>query len=256
MFISPLFEMSSLPYEILTLIFDRLCLKDLLQCQLTSKEWCRNSLTSVYSNADLYSGEEARLFIRAISNSPQLGLYLCGEDSLAGYRTICDQIDQFKNLRRPTFDILSYTYLTHFDGLIEKCPHLKDVDSNAIQRPNKPGLEPMIHPRPDIHTLECDWKLICIESQLEYVMRKFPNLQRLRILTTDREPEVSGPTFIKFIQYAMSTSEFSLRIYVRKEYFYPVYEDKKCMYKQNGSYSYRYASFITRLVNMARSPYG
>ncbi|KAI9272425.1 hypothetical protein EDC94DRAFT_645103 [Helicostylum pulchrum] len=144
---------------------------------------------------------------------------MTGDDSLPGYRTICDRIDQFKNLQRLIFKIQSRIYLTHFDGLIEKCLPLKEltfkVDSKAIQRPNE--LESMIRPRPDIHKLDCDWKLICTERQLEYVMRKFSNLQTLIILGTDSEPEVSGPTLIKFVQYVLSTPEFLLRIYVRKE---------------------------------------
>ncbi|GAA5795544.1 hypothetical protein HPULCUR_000903 [Helicostylum pulchrum] len=44
-------------------------------------------------------------------------------------------------------------------------------------------------------------------------MRKFSNLQTLIILGTDSEPEVSGPTLIKFVQYVLSTPEFLLRIY-------------------------------------------
>ncbi|KAI9271010.1 hypothetical protein EDC94DRAFT_690904 [Helicostylum pulchrum] len=296
--------MSSLPSEILTLIFNHLEIKGLLHCQLTSKQWHINSLTHIYSNVDLYSGEEARLFIRAISNSPQLGKYLniidlsdvlngmndeiletitqhcpniteikcsekylsfwtqlmhagrqgqlpylkvlpdpdytnwksyvytalsfknsltsldiLGDDGLRGYRTLCDQLDQFKSLQRLDFGIQSYMYLSHFDGLIDKCPHLKEltfcVDTDAIQPPNEP--EPMVRPRPDIHILNCDWELICTESQLEYVMRKFSNLQKLRIWATGREPEVSGPALIKFVQYAMSTPYFKLRILVKKE---------------------------------------
>ncbi|KAI9273418.1 hypothetical protein EDC94DRAFT_644666 [Helicostylum pulchrum] len=66
--------MSTLPSELLTRIFNRLEIKDLLQCQLTSKQWHRNSLAHTYSYAGLR--EKSRLFIRTISNSPQLGKYL------------------------------------------------------------------------------------------------------------------------------------------------------------------------------------
>ncbi|KAI9265377.1 hypothetical protein EDC94DRAFT_583396 [Helicostylum pulchrum] len=246
--------MSSLPSEILTLIFNRLHKTDLLQCQHISKHWHRNSLDRVYSDVVLHSEEAGRLFIRTISNSPQLGqlphlkvlpppgpyneepyvdtvlsfknsltsLRISGDDSLAVYRTLCDQLDQFKSLQRLTFVIRSYTGLTHFEDLVDKCPHLKELNFkvyiNAIQRTNEPEPEPMILPRPDIHKLECDWKLICTESQLEYVMHKFTNIQRLSVYANGpEEPEVSGPTLIKFIQYVISTPVFTLEIFVRNE---------------------------------------
>ncbi|GAA5795411.1 hypothetical protein HPULCUR_000768 [Helicostylum pulchrum] len=307
--------MSSLPSEILTLIFNHLRKKDLLQCQLVSKQWYINSMAHTYSNVNLALREDAeRLYIRAISNSPQLGKYLniielsdvlddgtddgfsiletviqhcpniieikcdikdesfwnllmqagtqgqlphlkvlphpdyldlttyadtvlsfknsltsvliLGDDDEGGYRTLCDQLDQFKSLQRLDFGIQTYPYLSHFDGLIDKCPQLKEltfmVDTDAIQRPNGP--EPTIRPRPGISKLECDWQLICIESQLGYVMHKFPNLQSLRIRASDNvfsdsleEPEVSGPALVRFIQYVVSILDFSLGIFVRKE---------------------------------------
>ncbi|GAA5795342.1 hypothetical protein HPULCUR_000698 [Helicostylum pulchrum] len=157
-------------------------------------------------------------------------LRISGDDSLAVYRTLCDQLDQFKSLQRLTFVIRSYTGLTHFEDLVDKCPHLKELNFkvyiNAIQRTNEPEPEPMILPRPDIHKLECDWKLICTESQLEYVMHKFTNIQRLSVYANGpEEPEVSGPTLIKFIQYVISTPVFTLEIFVRNEDLLDIFID-------------------------------
>ncbi|KAI9272195.1 hypothetical protein EDC94DRAFT_595706 [Helicostylum pulchrum] len=343
--------MTSLPSEVFTLIFNRLSIKDILQCQLTSKQWHRNSLIRIYTNVNIDSTEAARLFIQTISNSPQLGKYLdiiylldvpeercigtalyrlrllekiiqycpniteikCPQkdspiwiqlmnagiqgrlprlkvlpepdridwesyfytalsfknslislrvfdfNGLGGYQTLCDQLDQFKRLQHLEFEIhQSYPYLTHFDGLVNKCPHLKEltfeVDSDAIQRPNEP--EPVIRPHPGIRKLRCGWELICTENQLEYVMLKFPNLQSLRIAASGHEPEVSGPTLIKFVQYAMSTPDFELRILVRKEDLLNIFIE--FMKTKNGcrdvsiSYTY-YRSSLFGLCNLSLS---
>ncbi|KAI9272193.1 hypothetical protein EDC94DRAFT_580649 [Helicostylum pulchrum] len=153
-----------------------------------------------------------------------------------------------------------YTYVSHFDGLIDKCPHLKEltfeVDSDVIQRSNEPEPEPTIRLRPGIHKLERQRKLICTEGQLEYVMLKFPSLQSLRIAAFGHEPEVSGFTLIKFVQYAMSTPDFELRILVEKEGLLNIFIE--FMKTKNGcrdvsiSYTY-YRSSLFGLCNLSLS---
>ncbi|GAA5812002.1 hypothetical protein MFLAVUS_005449 [Mucor flavus] len=158
----------------------------------------------------------ALLFKSSLTSS-----HICGDDNLGGYRTICDQIGQFKNLQHLNFEIRYYTYLTHFDSLIEKCPHLKEllfeVKVNAIQRPSESEPESIIRPRPNIHVLRCDWELAYTESQLEYVMRKYPSLQTFRTWANEHETKVFGPSLIKFMRYVMSKSVFEIRIFAGKE---------------------------------------
>lgn len=141
---------------------------------------------------------------------------------LGAYQTLCDQMEQFKNLETLHFDYISDKYLSYYDGLIEKCHHLKEVcfrlTAKDIQPPNEP--EPKIRPRPDVHTFECNWRLIDVESQLEYVMYKFPNL---KTVTVTRESETndtvncSGPTLVKFIRYILSVSNFEILIDVKED---------------------------------------
>ncbi|KAI9256852.1 hypothetical protein EDC94DRAFT_615965 [Helicostylum pulchrum] len=318
--------MSSLPYEILTLIFHDLEKKDLVQCQLTCKQWHKASLMQLYSDLCIDSNEKSLAYVRTISNLPILGKYLNSIDfgksferdeelvfdrhsllstviqycpnvakiesykydiliwtrimyaatqgqlshlntlpkpdtfhlepyiytallfkktltslwlnddvicfgpqlaNLMAYQILCDQIDQFKNLEHLRFSYLSDRHLSYFDGLIDKCPHLKTLSfdltvETIIQPNNKPELA--IHSRPDIHTLSCDWRIINAESQLEYVMRKFPNLRSLDIedeqvpmTNVDFTPKFSRQTVIKFVRYALSIPDFKIHIDVSEE---------------------------------------
>lgn len=93
------------------------------------------------------------------------GLRIFGDDNLSGFWTICSRMGEFKKIQWCLdFDLVSYTYLTRFDDMIEKCPHVKqisfDVRFDAKQQTNEP--EPMI-----IHDVRCDWRLISTDSQLE-----------------------------------------------------------------------------------------
>ncbi|KAG2233929.1 hypothetical protein BDF21DRAFT_396817 [Thamnidium elegans] len=316
--------MSALPHEVLTLTFGYLRIEDLLQCQLTSKQWHQASVTHLYSSQYLSSDQTAALYVRTISNSPQLGKYLNSivfdmfeknsegilfdkdgildaiiqycpfvtrieyfkEDPqfwaqlmhaatqgqlsrlkslpepsstslrlyiftallfknslvslllrdddysfgpqlahLGAYRTLCDQIDQFKNLEDLHLDFLCDKHLSYFDGLIDKCHHLKEFTlgeniKKIIQLPNE--LEPTIRPRPDIHSFECNWKVIHAESQLKYVIRKFPNLKKLTIwygseMNGDNILNYTRDTLTKFIRYAISIPYFDVRIDANNE---------------------------------------
>ncbi|KAI9259754.1 hypothetical protein EDC94DRAFT_611957 [Helicostylum pulchrum] len=318
--------MSSLPHEVLTLIFDYLVVKEILPCQLTCKQWHKASLTCLYSHQFIHSDKDATLYVRTISNSPHLGKYLnsiafenifeknsegivfdkhgivdvvirycpnviriqcideedfpfwtqlmyaasqgqlshlkslpqCSSASLesyiytalsfknslatlelyddsscfgpqvarlGAYQTLCDQMDQFEKLETLRLNYVSDKYLSYFDGLIDKCHHLKEVNFNIIvkdiQQPPNDEPESKIHPRPDVRTFECNWGLINVKSQLEYVMYKFPNLETLRVneSETDEDDVVncSGPTLIKFIQYIMSVSDFYIHMDIKEE---------------------------------------
>lgn len=141
---------------------------------------------------------------------------------LAAYGILRDQIDQFKNLQGLHLNYLCNKYLSYFDGLIDKCYHLKkltfDVTIDTILQPNEP--EPTFCPRPDIQTFKCNSRLINSDSQLEYVICKFPNLKSLKIesrLWGDPILNCSGHTLIKFIRYVLSIPDFEIQINVKEE---------------------------------------
>ncbi|KAG2236752.1 hypothetical protein BDF21DRAFT_467576 [Thamnidium elegans] len=278
--------MSSLPYEILTRTFHHLKTKDLLQCQLTDRQWYKVSSSHLYSNIIINTEEKALAYVRTISNSSQLGKYLniikfedmfesssvslmfdhlglleaviqycpnitkidsynqdfrfwcrlmyaatqgqllhlnslpMSDTDVPAYGTLCNQINQFKKLELLYLNYPSDKYLSYFDGLIDKCQHLKelifDLDISEILQPNEP--EQKIRPRPDIRTFRCNLRLINTERQMEYVMHKFPKLESLEV---DYESNIttncSGPTLIKFIQYAISLPYFNIRFDVSEE---------------------------------------
>ncbi|GAA5809145.1 hypothetical protein MFLAVUS_002549 [Mucor flavus] len=141
---------------------------------------------------------------------------------LGAYQTLCDQMEQFKNLKTLHLSYISDEYLSYYDGLIEKCHHLKEVNfdltAKNIQPPNEP--EPKIRPRPDVHTFECNRKMIDVESQLEYVMHKFPNLKTVRVYQESETNDIvncSGPTLVKFIRYIISVSDFEMQIDIKED---------------------------------------
>lgn len=84
--------MTALPFEVLTLIFDHLKTSDLpqrlltrnnylktadlLQCQLTSKEWYQASADLLYSDIEISASERSRLYGLTISTSSSLGARL------------------------------------------------------------------------------------------------------------------------------------------------------------------------------------
>ncbi|KAI9356412.1 hypothetical protein BD770DRAFT_411327 [Pilaira anomala] len=103
---------------------------------------------------------------------------------LSVYQTVCNQISEFPNLQILFINFRSDKELNQFDALIEKCQRLKHVSISLTPTCNTrikadPGL--VVHPRPDIQTLECNWETIDNEEQLRYVMRKFPNLKNIKV---------------------------------------------------------------------------
>ncbi|GAA5795336.1 hypothetical protein EDC94DRAFT_604675 [Helicostylum pulchrum] len=141
---------------------------------------------------------------------------------LAAYGILYDQIDQFKNLQDLHLNYLCNKYLSYFDGLIDKCHHLKKLTFNVtidkILQPNEP--EPTVCPRPDIQMFKCNSRLINDDSQLEYLMYKFPCLKSLEVdsrIWGDHILNCSGHTLIKFIRYTLSIPDFEIQINVKEE---------------------------------------
>lgn len=156
-------------------------------------------------------------------------LHICGNGPSYDYQlarsspfqTLYEQIDQFKHLQRLHFHCQSDKYLSYFDVLIDKCHHLKeltfDLHIETTRQTDEP--KPNIRPRPDIQTLTCNSKQINVKNQLEYIMRKFTNLESSKVslertVNEAAAPYCSGLTLIQFIQYVMSVPKFKLVINV------------------------------------------
>ncbi|GAA5804876.1 hypothetical protein HPULCUR_010385 [Helicostylum pulchrum] len=233
--------MSSLPHEVLTLIFDYLVVKEILPYEEDFPFWTQlmyaasqGQLSHLKSLPQCSSASLESYIYTALSFKNSLATLELYDDSscfgpqvarLGAYQTLCDQMDQFEKLETLRLNYVSDKYLSYFDGLIDKCHHLKEVNFNIIvkdiQQPPNDEPESKIHPRPDVRTFECNWGLINVKSQLEYVMYKFPNLETLRVneSETDEDDVVncSGPTLIKFIQYIMSVSDFYIHMDIKEE---------------------------------------
>lgn len=337
--------MLPLPFEILELIFNHLRTKDLLQCQLTNKQWYEASVERLYSNLDIETSEKSRAYTRTISTSLRLGSYLktinthflfetkmdenqwdehglfsvliqqcpnllvieCDEpdplfwcslssigsqgrhlsrlqclpdphsnnlelyihtalmfkatltklsiidnierfglnlDRLDAYHLLLTQISEFKNLHFLKLNYPSDQQLGCFDLLIEACPHLQRLSITSLspaesqqrsitKEPNK-----SIHPRPDIRTLICNWEIVNHESQLRYIMQKFPRLQCLTVsyYSTYRPTGAycSSDTIIEFLRYVMSIPKFDIEFELENQNLVPVWTqlvDMKEMYR-------------------------
>lgn len=103
--------MSSLPDEILTLTFVHLKAKDLLQCQLTSKQWHKASLKLLYADLIIRSENQSRLLIHTISNSSHLGRHINTVD--------------FRGLFRGKYECPKRDL---YIEVIENCPNLTGVE--------------------------------------------------------------------------------------------------------------------------------
>lgn len=69
-------RMPELPLEVLMLTFGFLETEDLVQCQLTNKEWYEASVELLYSKVSVYHRLELERYVRTISGSVRLGSYL------------------------------------------------------------------------------------------------------------------------------------------------------------------------------------
>lgn len=106
--------MPSLPFEILRHIFNCLEKKDLLNCQLTSKEWNEASAELLYSDVLVKTNDVSFKFVRAISNSPRLGRYL-------------KKIRIYTLFKKPEMGTIwdEHNLLT---ALVQNCPNLSEID--------------------------------------------------------------------------------------------------------------------------------
>ena len=68
--------MPRLPFEISKTIFCQLETSDLLQCQLTCKEWYTASVELLYSTPKIDTDTKSEQYVRTIKNSSSLGRYL------------------------------------------------------------------------------------------------------------------------------------------------------------------------------------
>ncbi|KAI9363736.1 hypothetical protein BD770DRAFT_198149 [Pilaira anomala] len=313
--------MLPLPFEILELIFNHLRTKDLLQCQLTNKQWYKASVEHLYSNLDIETSEKSREYTRTISTSLRLGSYLktinthflfetkmdenrwdehgllsvlirqcpnllvieCYEpdplfwcslssigsqgqhlsrlqclpdphsnnlelyihtalifkatltklsiidnierfglnlERLDAYHLLLTQISEFKHLQFLKLSYPSDKQLGCFDLLIEACPHLQRLFITSLspaesqQRWITKEPRKSIHPRPDIRTLICNWEIMNNESQLRYIIQKFPRLQCLTVnyYSTYRHTGAycSSDTILEFLRYVMSIPKFNV----------------------------------------------
>ncbi|KAI9342966.1 hypothetical protein BD770DRAFT_398314 [Pilaira anomala] len=265
--------MSYLPFEILEVIFSHLATEDLLQCQLTSKQWYAASVEKLYSEPCLNTVEKVYPYIVAIMNSYRLGGYLkritihkemrdrfdlikiisnycpnvleikgvgtdinfwkdlrvvlmrgqlsrlevlpdsdgrnlddyfysafliranlkeltlqdeshyCGTDLVGSFRfgQLRMELDEFEELETIRLCYKTVHGLDYLDHMIEDCRKLKKMVLNLppIQMVKEPAKEPVekIRPRRDIQYLECNWRLIEDEEQIDYLIQKFPNLK-------------------------------------------------------------------------------
>lgn len=111
--------MSSLPQEVLILTFHNLKIKDIVQCQRTSKQWYKASLTHLYSKVFIGSNKESRLYVRTISNSPHLRKYL----NTIGLGQISELNDE------------GFEYDLHglLNTVIQYCPNITELDNGCNQ---------------------------------------------------------------------------------------------------------------------------
>lgn len=323
--------MSSLPLEILRLIFSSLATKDLLQCQLTNKQWYEGSVHKLYGRAVIRTSEKAVQYMRTIVSSSSLGSYLkflslteyaearqsmvsivaqhCPNlltisglnlgfsfwfqlqkcisggqlskledipssvsENLEGY--ICTalelkstlkylsiqdeeceygidmfrsssfsklllQLNEFKNLQRIDFCFASDKGLKSLDQVIDQCPRLKDItlDLAPIFSSTRYNIKlEKILPRPDIPALECNWRAIDDESQIEYLIQKFTNLQTLtiggilavsfmeHIYTAFRHP-CHFDAVVKFLRFSMKIPDHSLEIEINRNDLFKVWKE-------------------------------
>lgn len=142
---------------------------------------------------------------------------------LGAYRKLYEQIDQFKKLQVLCLFYSSDKHLSYFDGMIDKCQHLKELNiclhiKKIVPPPYEPG--PAIRPHPNIRKFECNWRLIDTKSRVEYVIHKSFNLQKLRVTHGMDEGHIrhcSSRALVKFLQYAISVPDFCMDLDVKDE---------------------------------------
>lgn len=141
------------------------------------------------------------------------------------YQELLDQISEFEHLRCLNILYYSNNQISHFESLIEDCPNLREVNITLYRLEEQNIVldsKLLANPRSDIHKLECKWKIIDSESQLKYIMQKFPNLQNL-VVTINPFKEAYNTTkicsrdsVIIFLCYTLAIPAFEVSLEVAK----------------------------------------
>ncbi|KAI9350385.1 hypothetical protein BD770DRAFT_461448 [Pilaira anomala] len=107
-----------LPFEILRLTFTYLKEKDLLHCQLTSKNWYEASVELLYSKVPTLQNEFRFRFVPTISNSSTLG----------NYPKEINLSDSLTTPREGRF----WDEHNLISALIQHCPNLRVLNSHSF----------------------------------------------------------------------------------------------------------------------------
>lgn len=139
------------------------------------------------------------------------------------YRDLLSRINEFWNLTHLRFNLYDNQQIEYFDTVIDNCKSVQSLTfSLVIPTPPTTTLTPnVILPRPEIHTLVCDWGFINQDYQLEYIVQKFPNLQNLTISLgpyslDSYNNSVSAESMVKFLQYTLTIPNFKLEFALKK----------------------------------------
>lgn len=108
--------MKTLPFELLTLTFSNLSERDILQCQLTCKNWHEASVNQLYSKIHVNTEDKSRLLVRTLSNTSRLGNCVQNIYTDMLFKTKTDETfwDQPKLL----------------NTLIKHCPNLLEIEAS------------------------------------------------------------------------------------------------------------------------------
>ncbi|KAI9342705.1 hypothetical protein BD770DRAFT_398523 [Pilaira anomala] len=150
----------------------------------------------------------------------------CGMDldRSNAYRILLQEISEFKKLQYLTLRYYSNKQLSYYDSLMDDIPLLKGltishyatVRTKMIVEPGKP-----INPHPNVRNLNCSWDLINNESQLRYVIQKFPKLQHLVVdhdIFLGGDNTVDSSAVIEFLSHVISlVLEFKIELQLKYE---------------------------------------
>lgn len=149
-----------------------------------------------------------------------------GFSKLKVYQTLKDQLSEFKNLKILEIEDTSGQRMSHLDKMIDSCQHLETLTvlfypTNEQEAVLEPQTE-FIRSHHNIRDIECNWSAINNDSQLKYIMQKFPNLQELRIYqeyvrnSISREGYFSPGVMIDFLRFAIAIPSLYLTMELKK----------------------------------------
>ncbi|KAG2234698.1 hypothetical protein INT48_004136 [Thamnidium elegans] len=139
------------------------------------------------------------------------------------YQIILSRIDEFCNLTHLHFGLYDNQQLDYFDTVIESCKSIQSLTFHLVisTLPTKTLTPNVILPRPEIHTLVCDWGFINQDYQLEYIIKKFPSLQSFIVPlgpynVNGFNNSVSAEAMVKLLQYTLTIPNFRLEFALQK----------------------------------------